>query len=99
MPPMSPPPPTETSTVSSSRLLLQLQAEGALPQQRLVLVERVHLERAGAGGPGLAGLQRVGVAVAGDHQRGAVGADRSSLAGEAQVGTKILAGRPSRRAA
>jgi len=41
MPPMSPPPPTATSTCRAG-LLLQLERQRALPQQRLGLVVGVH---------------------------------------------------------
>ena len=49
MPPISPPPPTATSNVSrSGACSSSSQPERALPQQRLVLIEGVHRQRAGA---------------------------------------------------
>ena len=63
------------------------------------LIEGVHRHRAGRGRPALARGERVGVAIAGDDQLGAVAPDRSIFAGDATVGTKIARGMPSRDAA
>ena len=47
MPPISPPPPTATSSVSrSGACASSSSAERALAQQRLVLIEGVHRQRA-----------------------------------------------------
>ena len=96
MPPISPPPPTATSSVSSSRrLLLELEPERALPEQRLDLVVGVDRQRARLGRPRLARRERVGVPLAADDELGAVVADPLRFAGEATAGTKIFAGTPS----
>ena len=56
-------------------LLLELEADRTLTEQRLILIEGMNRERAGLGGPDLAGGQRVGVALATDDELGAVVAD------------------------
>jgi len=65
--------------VELRRLRLPFEADGALPEQRTRLVVRVDLERAVLLRPALARLERVGVALALDHQLGAVGADALDL--------------------
>ena len=61
------------------RLLLELQRERALPEQRLGLIVGVHGQRAGLARPRLGGGQRVGVALAADDQLGAVAPDARDL--------------------
>ncbi len=56
-------------------LARELQPEGGLPEQRLVLVERVHRQRAAVRRPALAGGQGIGVPIAGDDEVCSVGTD------------------------
>ena len=67
--------------VGVGRLLLQFRADGGRAEEGLALVERMNAHRARAGGPGLAGGARVVVAVAGDDELRAVGADARDLGG------------------
>ena len=99
-PPINPPPPTATSTVSRIRhLLRELAAERPLPEQRLGLIVRVDRHWRGSGASPLARRERVGVPIAPDDDVGLVGANALDLDRDETVGTKIFAGMPSRRAA
>ena len=80
MPPISPPPPTATSSVSmSGSVLLDLEAERALAEQRLRLVEGVDWRARRFPHESLARRERVGVALAADDELGAVAADALGL--------------------
>src|SRR5436190_591301 len=58
--------------VEIGRLLGELAAERALTEQRLGLIERVHLERAGFRRPCFARGERIGISSAADDEIGAV---------------------------
>ena len=93
MPPISPPPPTETSSVSRSGACRdELERERALAQQRLRLIEGVYRQRARLRRPGLAGRERVGIAVAADDQVGAVAPDALHLRGRGHGGHEDAGG-------
>ena len=79
-PPIRPPPPTATSTVAASGTCsASSRASVPLPEQRLDLVVGVDRHRVGLGRVPLACLERVGVAIADDHDVGAVGANPLDL--------------------
>ena len=63
------------------RLLIELQPERRLSEQRLRLIERVDLQRARSLRPPLACRERIGVAVAADLEVGAVRSDALDLGG------------------
>ena len=84
--------------VDLRQLPLDLRAERRLSQQRLALVEGVHGQRARLSDIGLARRQRVGVALAGDDQVGAVGADaRRASPGAKWTARRWLPGAESHR--
>lgn len=65
----------DEKSVERGELFLEFEADGALAEQRLGLVEGVDLQRAGLRGPGFAGRKGVGVALPSDDEMSAVAAD------------------------
>src|ERR1700724_1875949 len=63
----------------AGRLLLQLQADAALAEQRLRLIESVHRKCAGLRDIGFARSERVGVELPAERQIGAVVANARDL--------------------
>ena len=87
MPPINPPPPTATSSVSmSGRSASISQPTVPWPSRVSRLVEGVHGKRAAVPGELLAGRQRVGIALAGDHQIGRVALDAFDLRRRSHAG-------------
>ena len=72
--------------VDLGRLPLQLEADAALPQHGLDLVEGVHRERAGLRDIRFAGGQGLGVDLAADRQLRAVAADARDLGRRGDLG-------------
>src|SRR4051812_36250137 len=80
MPPISPPPPTATSNVSSfGACSSSSRPHAGLPEERRFLVEGVDLHRTAFRSPLLGRRQSIGIAIANHLEMGAVGTDALDL--------------------
>jgi hypothetical protein len=97
MPPIRPPPPTATSKVSISAASASNSSfDSSLAEQGLDLIVGVNAQSAGLLDVSLACSQGIGIAFTFDDQGRSIATKRSILAGDEMLGTKMVAGTPSR---